>query len=334
MVQQAQRERTAGGEWERRGSGRERRGSRRERWEQRAGAAVTAGGSSGHRGEQRDSGWEQRASGIGAWAADGGAGVAGQLVGVSGGSGGTRGGGVGTASRNVGTASRNVGTAGGNVEEAGGGDTGTEAACNGCEEDGPRNRAESYEAQFEDQARGSGARRKAPNGRCTAKRGRSANAERSKCQVAEPCIHNTNKQMIPAPHPNDEREVHSTPAKPFQALGWQCFYKKSPVSTGRRSSYGRGVVEGDQSRDDGDVPSSEQIANGNWQTPFYRRTEELEAVGRLRRFNRHPKLANSVLPKSWKLWEGSEGSIDTPKLANSVLPKSWKLWGLGGSEGS
>ncbi|KAJ7513082.1 hypothetical protein B0H11DRAFT_1898321 [Mycena galericulata] len=26
----------------------------------------------------------------------------------------------------------------------------------------------------------------------------------------------------PAPHPNDEREVHRTPAKPFQAPGWQC----------------------------------------------------------------------------------------------------------------
>ncbi|KAJ7448060.1 hypothetical protein B0H11DRAFT_2333904 [Mycena galericulata] len=26
----------------------------------------------------------------------------------------------------------------------------------------------------------------------------------------------------PAPHPNDEREVHRMPAKPFQALGWQC----------------------------------------------------------------------------------------------------------------
>ncbi|KAJ7443073.1 hypothetical protein B0H11DRAFT_1932060 [Mycena galericulata] len=25
----------------------------------------------------------------------------------------------------------------------------------------------------------------------------------------------------PAPHPNDEREVHRMPAKPFQALGWQ-----------------------------------------------------------------------------------------------------------------
>ncbi|KAJ7501613.1 hypothetical protein B0H11DRAFT_1908052 [Mycena galericulata] len=127
-------------------------------------------------------------------------------------------------SRNVRTASRNIGTVRGNVGKAGGGDAGMQAAHNRCEE------AKSYEARFEDRASGGGARRKAPNGRCTAKGGawRECRAEQagSKCQVAEPCIHNTNKQLIPsiypAPHPNDEHDVHSTPARPFQALGWQC----------------------------------------------------------------------------------------------------------------